>query len=72
VVSPRERSLGAGRAVFTYGSAEHYLGRLAATMGERERAETHFGAALAKHESMGSPPLVALTERRRAELRGAV
>ena len=41
-----DRSLCSGRAVFTYGSAEHYLGRLAATLGEVERAEAHYAAAL--------------------------
>ena len=36
-----------------YGSAEHYLGRLAVTLGATERAREHFGAASRVHESQG-------------------
>jgi hypothetical protein len=36
------RNLVAGRAVFTYGSAHHYLGLLAMTAGRPEAALDHF------------------------------
>jgi predicted ATPase len=44
-----------------YGAAAHYLGLLAATAGRPEDAERHLRAALARHDYMASPPLVALT-----------
>jgi DNA-binding CsgD family transcriptional regulator/tetratricopeptide (TPR) repeat protein len=41
-----------GNLVATYGSVDRYLGMLAATLGERELAETHFERALALNRRM--------------------
>ena len=38
-----------------YGSAESYLGMLAATLGAHERANEHFAAASARHELPARP-----------------
>ena len=44
------------------GAVDRYLGLLASVMGETARAEDHFEAALALHERMRSPPLIARSE----------
>jgi class 3 adenylate cyclase len=46
----------------------HHLGMLAATMGEAERAEEHFAAALRSHESARAPLLAAETKLEWARL----
>jgi DNA-binding CsgD family transcriptional regulator/tetratricopeptide (TPR) repeat protein len=43
-----------GHLVACYGSADRYLGMLAATLGEAERAEGHFELALAQNRKMGA------------------
>jgi class 3 adenylate cyclase len=46
-------------AAFCWGPASYYLGRLAATMGERDDAAAHLEDALARSEAMGARPFVA-------------
>ncbi len=48
-------------AVHVKGSVHHYLGLLAATLGDHDRALTHFAAAADKHEQMAAPLLLAQT-----------
>jgi DNA-binding CsgD family transcriptional regulator len=43
-----------GELVACYGAADRYLGMLAATVGDAERAERHFQAALALDREMGA------------------
>ena len=43
-----------GHLVACYGAADRYLGMLAATLGEAERAERHFEAALELNRRMGA------------------
>jgi DNA-binding CsgD family transcriptional regulator len=43
-----------GHLVACYGSADRYLGMLAATLGESERAEAHFERAMALDREMGA------------------
>lgn len=43
-----------GHAVACYGAADRYLGMLAATLGEWERAETHFERAMSLNRQMGA------------------
>jgi DNA-binding CsgD family transcriptional regulator len=43
-----------GHGVACYGSVDRYLGMLAATLGEWERAELHFEAAMAFNRRMGA------------------
>jgi DNA-binding CsgD family transcriptional regulator/tetratricopeptide (TPR) repeat protein len=43
-----------GHLVSCYGAADRYLGMLAATLGEAERAERHFEAALELNRRMGA------------------
>jgi DNA-binding CsgD family transcriptional regulator/tetratricopeptide (TPR) repeat protein len=50
-----------GHLVACYGSADRYLGMLAATLGERERAEEHFERAMEENERMGALTWVAHT-----------
>jgi DNA-binding CsgD family transcriptional regulator/tetratricopeptide (TPR) repeat protein len=50
-----------GHLVACYGSADRYLGMLAATMGKRDRAEEHFERALAQNREMGAPAWLAHT-----------
>jgi len=50
-----------GHGVACYGAADRYLGRLAATLGEHERAAEHFEQALAFNRAMGAPIWVAHT-----------
>jgi DNA-binding CsgD family transcriptional regulator/tetratricopeptide (TPR) repeat protein len=50
-----------GHLVACYGSADRYLGMLAATLGEPERAEAHFERAMELNERMGASTWVAHT-----------
>ena len=50
-----------GHVVACYGAADRYLGMLAATLGEWERAELHFERAMALNRRMGAPTWVAHT-----------
>ncbi|HYZ29548.1 MAG TPA: AAA family ATPase [Thermoleophilaceae bacterium] len=57
-----------GHLVCCYGAADRYLGMLAATAGDAERAEAHFEAALDLNERMGAPTWVAHTAYQYARL----
>ena len=50
-----------GHLVACYGAADRYLGMLAATLGEAERAEQHFERAMAQNKRMGASTWVAHT-----------
>ena len=50
-----------GHLVACYGAADRYLGMLAATLGEEERAEEHFERALELNRRMRAPTWVAHT-----------
>ena len=50
-----------GHGVASYGSADRYLGSLAATQGDHERAIGHFERALAANRAMGADTWVAHT-----------
>jgi DNA-binding CsgD family transcriptional regulator/tetratricopeptide (TPR) repeat protein len=50
-----------GHLVACYGSADRYLGMLAATLGERDRAEEHFERAIAMNREMGASTWLAHT-----------
>jgi DNA-binding CsgD family transcriptional regulator/tetratricopeptide (TPR) repeat protein len=50
-----------GHLVACYGAADRYLGMLAATLGEAERAEEHFERALELNRRMEAPTWVAHT-----------
>ena len=50
-----------GHLVACYGAADRYLGMLAATLGEAERAEEHFERAMELNRRMGAPTWVAHT-----------
>ena len=50
-----------GHGVACYGAADRYLGRLAATIGEHERATEHFEDALAFDRAMGADTWIAHT-----------
>jgi purine-nucleoside phosphorylase len=50
-----------GHVVSCYGSADRYLGALASTLGEWERAERHFERALALNRQMGAQTWIAHT-----------
>ena len=45
-----------------YGAASRYLGMLAATLGEFDKAEAHFEHALEMNERMGARPWLAHTK----------
>jgi len=55
------RAAAAGPGVISYGSVSRYLGVLAATMGERDRARRHFEDAIAANEAMQARPWIAYT-----------
>ncbi len=57
-----------GHAVACYGAADRYLGMLAATFGDRERAGAHFEAALALDGKAGAATWVAHTAYEYARL----
>jgi DNA-binding CsgD family transcriptional regulator len=50
-----------GHLVACYGSADRYLGMLAATLGERDRAEEHFELAMTMNREMGASTWLAHT-----------
>ena len=50
-----------GHLVACYGAADRYLGMLAATLGEAERAEEHFERAMDQNRRMGASTWVAHT-----------
>ena len=50
-----------GHGVACYGAADRYLGRLAATLGEHDRATEHFERGLAVNRSMGASTWIAHT-----------
>ncbi len=50
-----------GHGVACYGAADRYLGMLAATLGERERAEDHLAAAMDLNRRMGASTWLAYT-----------
>ena len=50
-----------GHLVACYGAADRYLGMLAGTLGEAERAEQHFERAMAQNKRMGASTWVAHT-----------
>ncbi len=52
----------AGIATVCYGAASRYLGMLAATLGEFDKAEAHFEHALEMNERMGACPWLAHTK----------
>jgi DNA-binding CsgD family transcriptional regulator len=57
-----------GQLVACYGSVDRYLGMLAATLGEWERAEQHFDQALALNRQMDASTWLAHTEYEYARL----
>jgi DNA-binding CsgD family transcriptional regulator/tetratricopeptide (TPR) repeat protein len=57
-----------GHLVACYGAADRYLGMLAATLGEAERAEEHFERALELNGRMGVPTWMAHTAYEYARL----
>jgi DNA-binding CsgD family transcriptional regulator/tetratricopeptide (TPR) repeat protein len=57
-----------GHLVACYGAADRYLGMLATTLGEAERAEEHFERALELNRRMGMPTWVAHTAYEYARL----
>lgn len=50
-----------GHLVASYGAADRYLGMLAATLGETERAESHFERAMEQNRGMGASTWLAHT-----------
>lgn len=50
-----------GHLVVCYGAADRYLGMLAATLGDAERAEKHFERAMEQNKRMGASTWVAHT-----------
>jgi DNA-binding CsgD family transcriptional regulator len=58
-----------GHLVACYGAADRYLGMLAATLGERERAEEHFERAMEQNRRMGAWTWVAHTAYEYGRLR---
>jgi DNA-binding CsgD family transcriptional regulator/tetratricopeptide (TPR) repeat protein len=50
-----------GTGVACYGAADHYLGRLAATLGDHDSATRHFELALALNRTMGAATWIAHT-----------
>ena len=57
-----------GHLVAFHGSADRYLGMLAATTGERDRAARHFEAAMEMNRAMGADTWVAHTAYQHARL----
>jgi DNA-binding CsgD family transcriptional regulator/tetratricopeptide (TPR) repeat protein len=57
-----------GHLVACYGAADRYLGMLAATLGEGERAEEHFESAMDLNRRMGAPTWLAHTAYEYARL----
>ncbi len=57
-----------GHLVTCYGAADRYLGMLAATLGEPERAEAHFEVAMELNRRMGAATWLAHTAYEYARL----
>jgi len=57
-----------GHLVACYGAADRYLGTVATTLGEWERAERHFEAARALNERLGARTWLAHTEYEHARM----
>ena len=57
-----------GHLVACYGAADRYLGMLAATLGEADRAEAHFERAMELNRRMGAPTWIAHTAYEYARL----
>ena len=55
----RHMTITAGIVTVCYGAASRYLGMLAATLGEFDKAEAHFEHALEMNERMGARPWLA-------------
>ena len=51
-----------GNLVACYGAADRYLGMLAGTLGEWDRAEVHFERAIALNKQMGAATWLAHTK----------
>jgi class 3 adenylate cyclase/tetratricopeptide (TPR) repeat protein len=62
------RTIVAGPAIVCHGSAAHYLGVLAATIGRHQDALRHFADAIELHERMGARPYLAHSLRENAAL----
>jgi hypothetical protein len=62
-----ERNIQVAQAAF-WGSCERFLGLLAATTGQWERARAHFQSAIAKNEAGGCPVAAAVVRRDYAEM----
>ena len=62
------RTIVAGPAIVCHGSAAHYLGILAATIGRTDDAARHFTDAIEMHERMGALPYLAHSLREYAGL----
>ena len=60
------------RAVACYGPLDYALGRLAAALGDAERAEAYFSRAVADSERLGYVPRAAASRARLAEVRAAI
>jgi tetratricopeptide (TPR) repeat protein len=58
----RHMTITAGIATVCYGAASRYLGMLAATFGEFDKAEAHFERALEMNERIGARPWLAHTK----------
>jgi tetratricopeptide (TPR) repeat protein len=63
----RERNVQVSQAAF-WGSAERFLGLLAAAMGDWDAAQAHFESAIAKNEAAGCPVAAAIVRRDYAEM----
>ena len=57
-----------GHLVACYGAADRYLGMLAATLGEADRADAHFERAMELNRRMGAPTWIAHTAYEHARL----
>jgi class 3 adenylate cyclase/tetratricopeptide (TPR) repeat protein len=63
-----DMTVAAGVATVCYGAATRYLGMLAATFGDHDRAAGHFEHALAMNAAMGARPWLAHTQAQYARL----
>jgi class 3 adenylate cyclase/tetratricopeptide (TPR) repeat protein len=64
----RHMTITAGIVTVCYGAASRYLGMLAATLGEFDKAETHFEHALEMNQRIGARPWLAHTKAQYALL----
>ncbi len=67
-VSPRTVLVGSGSPYTSLGSSSRYLGLLASTLDRWDEAQRHFEDALAMHERMGAPGLMARTQHDYAKM----